>query len=99
MSVRYKRFTFVHPVLAMKPVGMSEAYPECRKDRKHVFATMSQRVYYTIQVSIAKVSCERLLLSKSMCHHEKKLLLKVSSQSRKFEFNVFSIVHLNSHKF
>ena len=26
-------------------------------------------------------------------------LLKVSSQSRKFEFNVFSIIHLNGHNF
>ena len=25
--------------------------------------------------------------------------LKVSSQSRKFEFNVFSIIHLNGHNF
>ena len=26
-------------------------------------------------------------------------VLKVSSQSRKFEFNVFSIIHLNGHNF
>ena len=25
--------------------------------------------------------------------------MKVSSQSRKFEFNVFSIIHLNGHNF
>ena len=27
------------------------------------------------------------------------ILVKVSSQSRKFEFNVFSIIHLNDHNF
>ena len=29
----------------------------------------------------------------------KALGVKVSSQSRKFEFNVFSIIHLNGHTF
>ena len=29
----------------------------------------------------------------------KDTVLKVSSQSRKFEFNVFSIIHLNGHNF
>ena len=67
LSRKRKRFAFVHPVTVTKAWS-----PYSRKDCKHVFLQPCPKEYIrALQVSIAKISCEKLLLSKHASPCEK----------------------------